>query len=172
MAWTLLFGAACAEEPLADGEHDVFFTAGAADGFGVTEGTTEALGVLRVANETSREDLVAEVDLAPVTADAIATYRAGADGMLGTADDVAIASLMELDAIPYTGPIAFSLLLVRARVLGYVGRSDPGAIDPSAMATTAVVRVRLHPPPPPFDATFAPAVSLASSVALAPSPGR
>lgn len=94
--------------------------AGKADDFGIREGSPEARGVLQVANELSRTALDEEVGLHSRAAAGIIDFRDGDDGELGTEDDVQIATLAELDGIPYVGPISFDKLLAFARYSGYI----------------------------------------------------
>jgi hypothetical protein len=114
-----------------DGADDTFVQQGKADGGGISDGSPEALGVLRVANESSLSTLRSDVGLSSRTAKNIVAYRAGSDHVLGTADDRSIATLAELDAIRYVGPIAFRELLAYAEAQGYVSSgSDPFSADP------------------------------------------
>jgi len=53
--------------------------------------------------DTTKNVLVGEVGLKGQTPGAILDYRAGADGLMNTADDVAIMSVQELDELPYVG---------------------------------------------------------------------
>lgn len=83
---------------------------GKADGFGISEGSPEALGVLRIVNELAEPELREDVGLASRTVAGIVEARAAAT----------IATLVELDAIPYVGPTAFEKLLAFAQDNGYV----------------------------------------------------
>lgn len=108
-------------DDLADDEAASFLgDASKADGLLAEEGSLTADAILRVANTLSLAELKSEVHLSATTAKRIATYRAGADGALGTADDRFIASLSELDAIPYVGPVAYQKL--EAYALGLADR--------------------------------------------------
>jgi hypothetical protein len=80
-----------------------------------------------VANELSQADLHTKVGMTTTSARNIATYRAGPDGMLGTADDRTFHTLHELDTVPYVGKSTFAHLLSYARANGYVPSAD-GAI--------------------------------------------
>lgn len=122
--------AACAgvgDEP--EDARDATF-GGKADGLGVTEGSPEARGVLRVANELAPEALRDEVGLGSRTVAGIVDVRDGDDDALGTSDDAEITSLAELDAIPYVGPVSLERLLAYAQDHGYVEAWAPW--DPAA----------------------------------------
>lgn len=93
---------------------------GKSDGANFAEGSPEARGILRVANELSRAKLREDVGLASRTVSGIVDFRAGNDAKLGTDDDVAIASLVELDGIPYVGNTAFEKLLAYAQNNDYI----------------------------------------------------
>ena len=111
--------AACMNgEPAHDGADDSFLSAGGkSDTTGVAEGTPQARAVLRVANGASYATLHDVVGLYAPAAKHVIAYRAGADGTLGTADDRVIATLAELDAIPYIGPVSFGELVDYAGTL-------------------------------------------------------
>ncbi len=68
------------------------------------EGTAMAYGMLRVANELDFETLDIDVGLNSQAAESIIAYRAGADEILGTADDQFIPGIAELDALYWLGP--------------------------------------------------------------------
>jgi len=91
---------------------------GKADGFGVTE--AEGRGILRVANEVSRADLIGKAKVSKRAVAGIDEHRLGGDGIAGTADDDAFDTLDALDAIPYVGTRAFDKLLAYADRLGWV----------------------------------------------------
>jgi murein DD-endopeptidase MepM/ murein hydrolase activator NlpD len=98
---------AAAGEDAEDGADDAFVS-GKADG---ALGDADALRALRVANTL---DLVALRDTAKVAkraAQNIIGHRAGADGILGTADDRPFYTLRELDAVSYVGPVALAHLV-------------------------------------------------------------
>jgi 5'-nucleotidase len=102
-------------DDLGDGPDDDFLVDGKTDVAGVEEATGEACGVLRVANEQTREVLDDDVRLDSRAANNIAAYRLGADGVAGTHDDGHFDSLAELDAVSYVGPVAFGKLLTYSR---------------------------------------------------------
>jgi len=114
----------CVHEREGDGRDDAFIGAGKADTGGVGDGSREAAGVLRVANEISVETLRAAppdgVGLISEAANNISYFRLGDDGVPGTFDDGVFRSLAELDAIPFVGPIAFHQLLAYAETNGFV----------------------------------------------------
>src|SRR5262245_23458463 len=86
-----------------DGRDDSFTGDDKADSGGVAEGSRQAKGVLRVANEVSLETLRASapdgVGLSDRTVDNIGDVRLGDDGLPGTADDGHFATLAQLDAV-------------------------------------------------------------------------
>jgi hypothetical protein len=90
-----------------DGPDDSFLTDGKADDQGVQEGSPEAHGVLAVANQESLSTLREDVGLSSRAAENIVSSRP-------------FETLAELDAVPFVGPVAFSLLLDYARQNGYV----------------------------------------------------
>jgi hypothetical protein len=115
----------CVGSPDEDGRDDSF-NDGKADSGNVAEGSRQAKGVLRVANEVSlevlREDPPDGVGLADRAVDNIGDVRLGDDGAPGTADDGRFDTLAELDAVPFVGPIAFKKLLAYAEANGFVPR--------------------------------------------------
>ena len=92
---------------------------GKSDAFGYTEGSPEAIGILKVANETSLADLQAKVGL---TKSARANIVA----------DRPFATLTALDATPYVGKTTFEKLLAYAIAQGYVGGSSTDPFDPAS----------------------------------------
>src|SRR5688572_2744221 len=118
-----------------DGENDVA-VGGKSDTDGIQEGTAEAGAVLFVASTFSRADLVGDVGIASKAADNIIAYRKGDDEVAGTSDDETFGTLVELDAIPFIGPIAFGKLLAYAQANDLVEDLPPpstnDAFDPSA----------------------------------------
>jgi hypothetical protein len=124
--------AACGTTNIAeDGENDSFSGGGKADGGGIAEGTPEAIGVLRVANDASLATLKSGVGLTKRTASNIIGFRAGADATLGTSDDRGFRTLAELDAVRYVGPVAFEELLAYAESQGDVPSDDLFAAAPA-----------------------------------------
>src|SRR5205085_2202535 len=78
------------------------------DTAGIVEGSPAALAVLALANDSSEAKLVSDIGLSANAAHNIATYGS------------TFASLAELDAVPYVGPIAFHKLLAYAKANGLV----------------------------------------------------
>lgn len=99
---------------------------------GVTPGSAEAEGILRVANTASQTELDESdyVGLDARAAQNIVDFRLGEDGAPGTADDAQFATLVELDDISYVADRAFGKLLAYAERKGYVGESDPQPQQP------------------------------------------
>jgi hypothetical protein len=117
-------GSGCIGGEDEDGKDDSFLAGGKADACGVEEGSPDAIGVLLLVNSASQDDLDNAAGLSSNTAKAIIHHRQGGDRTDGTPDDDRIETLTELDSIPYVGPMAFRLLLDRARELG-VPSADP-----------------------------------------------
>ncbi len=146
----LFAGCAAMEADLIDGENDSFLGGtGKADANGIEEGSHEARGVLRVANEASVEVLdnsprQGGVGLDRRAAENIVAYRLGDDGIGGTSDDEQFDTLAELDAVPYVGPVAFDKLLAYADVNGYTADEDPvvtsDPFDPNSCTGTPMTR--------------------------------
>src|SRR5262245_54365385 len=89
---TLPLAVGCVESAdESDGRDDTFLTGNKTDAGGVAEGSREAKGVLRVANELSLEALDESppdgVGLSNRAVDNIAWFRLGDDGLAGTGDD-------------------------------------------------------------------------------------
>jgi len=127
-----------------DGRDDSFTGDDKADSGGVAEGSRQAKGVLRVANEASLETLRASapdgVGLSDRTVDNIGDVRLGDDGLPGTADDGHFATLAQLDAVPFVGPIAFHKLLAYAEAHGFVPHGT--IINGTADVPTSLVAYR------------------------------
>ncbi len=106
------------EEPL-DGEQDAFIAEpGKTDSNGIIEYGFEATCVLRLVNRADVDELDDDAGLWRKAARGIIAYRAGADGALGTADDVTFKTVAALDDIPWVGYFAFQRLLAQARRAG------------------------------------------------------
>lgn len=122
---TCIYLTGCAgDDGIEDGEIDDFTSAdGKADGYDLTE--PQALAVMELAGALTEAQLRSDVGVASRGAKAITTYRAGADRRLGTADDQAFDSLVELDALAYVGPRTLEALLESAETRGVL---DDGAL--------------------------------------------
>jgi hypothetical protein len=137
LASALFIMTGCVGGPTEDGRDDSFGD-DKADSGKVAEGSRQAKGVLRVANEVSlevlREDPPDGVGLADRPVDNIGDVRLGDDGTPGTADDGHFDTLAELDAVPFVGPIAFKKLLAYAEANGFVPRGTivNGKVDADA----------------------------------------
>jgi hypothetical protein len=108
------FGCAASEAGIEDTEDARAVTAGKSDG-GIAEGSAEAIGILRAANESSRSIFINKMHLSTRVADVLLAYRVGDDEQVGTADDERFDTLEELDAVPFVGPQVFEALLAYAR---------------------------------------------------------
>lgn len=143
-------GSACISEEGEDGDgiDDSFAGDGKSDAFGVAEGSPDAIGVLSLVNSATLEQLDNDAGLASNAAKALIRHRQGADRKDGTEDDDLIDTLVELDAVPYVGPIAFRLLLDEARLTGHVPSADPfdaNFCGSDFGVTTAGIRAALPP---------------------------
>jgi predicted secreted protein len=110
----LTLGACVSSSNDDDGADDSFIVGEKADGFGIESDSADAFAIYRLVSTASAEVLKEQVQLGASAANNILQARAGADAQLGTADDVWIFSLEQLDAIPYVGPTAFEKLLAYA----------------------------------------------------------
>ncbi|MCA9653693.1 MAG: hypothetical protein H6712_14410 [Myxococcales bacterium] len=88
------------------------------------EDTPLAYGMLRVANELDFDALDVDVALDRRSATSIIAHRAGADELLGTADDDYVDSIAELDSLYWMGPANIWRIQSYAMTEGYV----PGAL--------------------------------------------
>lgn len=115
---SLTFAGACIDDDALDedGIDEPFLADGKSDTGGIAEGSPDARAVLHVASERSEAELRAH-GVAKRAAQSIVAARAGDDERVGTADDIAFASLAQLDAVPYVGPQAFARLLAYAHEL-------------------------------------------------------
>lgn len=100
---------------------------------GIEEGSAQAMGILAVANHPDLAHLAA-AGLARRPIDNIKAFRAGVDGQLATADDVAFASLAQLDKVPYVGVKVFGALLAYATDQGLVPAAGAGLPDSAGAA--------------------------------------
>jgi hypothetical protein len=114
IAFTLALVAGCSTDLDSDDPIDgTFSTDGKADGDGVS--SDDACSILKLSNLASEDELRGDAHLSKAAADAIAAYRAGDDGELGTLDDNYFATLEDLDAVPYVGEKTFFKLWVHAQ---------------------------------------------------------
>ncbi|MEX1368410.1 MAG: hypothetical protein AB1Z98_35085 [Nannocystaceae bacterium] len=91
------------------------------------EQTAEAFGMLRVANELSFEQLDDDVPLDVRAANSIFGLRAGADELIGTADDQYVSDIAELDSLYWMGPAMLWRVLEYAVLEGFVPATVPAA---------------------------------------------
>ncbi|MED5369469.1 MAG: hypothetical protein VX899_00520 [Myxococcota bacterium] len=93
------------------------------------EGSDEATIALYLANHLDQETLDDDVTLDSRAAANIVTYRAGADGLEGTSDDLVFTTVAELDGVSYVGPSAFEDLVGYGEdTLGMTGESVLGVL--------------------------------------------
>ena len=109
---------------------DASFLGGKADVGGIVEGSAEACAVLKLSSLATFEELDIDAKLASTAARKIVAYRAGADGLEGTADDAWYGDLRTLDAVKYVGPKAFKLL----RAAAAQARWSCGTVDVQLLA--------------------------------------
>src|SRR5204862_347778 len=91
----------------------------------------------QVAEVVAGEVVSGRVRAAGAAGAAVGHRARGGDGVPGAADDDAFDTLAELDAVPFVGPRAFSLLLEYARGHGLVrpaGVLELGALPPGVPA--------------------------------------
>jgi hypothetical protein len=143
LTYVILSTVACDAAPSdpVDGIDDPFVSGGKADG-GLEDGTPLALGVLRVANEATFAELDDDVPLDVRAVRGIMAVREGPDGEVGTSDDGSFQTLVELDAVPYVGPIALERLTAYAVEHGFVSTSD----EPSCEGFVHRAELHTHTP--------------------------
>ena len=130
LAFSALAGCATSSDA-EDGRDDSFLGAdGKSDTGSISEGSPDALAVLHVANERSAEEMH-DHGVPKRAAENIVAVRIGDDGVAGTSDDVTFATLAQLDAVPYVGPLAFARLLAYANELAGAGSSGSGITPPA-----------------------------------------
>jgi hypothetical protein len=110
----------------------------------LSEGTPEAIGVLRFLNGPAADVRTLDVDarLDARAARNIVAHVRGADGVLGTDDDDLLDSIAELDGIPWVGPATLERLLVYVESIGAVPRQVCEGVlltDAEAAAVLAAV---------------------------------
>jgi DNA 3'-phosphatase len=134
LALACSFAAGCAPAETEDGVDDSFLADGKVDVEALS--ACETTGVLRLVNASDAESLRGDAGLTRRAAGNIVAWRAADDGAAGTDDDRLYASLAELDAVPYVGPVALERILDRAEELGWTTcpRIPAGRrlLDPSA----------------------------------------
>jgi hypothetical protein len=126
LALPLLLASACAQTDLVDDTQTSFLGESAAIF------PASSCAVLLVVNIATEEALDITVPLDVRAAKAIVAYRKGADGKPGTADDVTIDTLAELDAIAYVGPAALAALEEYVDGLGLSCGPPPPVPQPPA----------------------------------------
>lgn len=95
----------------------------------VVDGTDDATIVLYLANHLDEVALDDDVGLDSRAAANIVAFRAGSDGVLGSADDATIADMDELDGISYVGDSALlDLLAYGTDVRGMTGEDLHGVL--------------------------------------------
>lgn len=99
---------------------------------GVSEGSPDALGVLKVVNTADLKTLDDAVGLDARAAKNLYVGRVGPDGTPGSPDDETYDTLAEVDAVPYVGSVAFNRLLTYARANGYSDGTTV-VVDPADM---------------------------------------
>ena len=131
LAASLLTACGIEDSGVADGEGDAFTSAdGKADGYDLTE--AQALAVMRVAGSATVEQLKA-AGLSSRVVTNLTAYRAGKDKRVGTTDDQAFDSLVELDAVSYVGPRTLEMLLAHADTSGALDEAALGRHDVSIL---------------------------------------
>lgn len=115
----------------ADPADAAFLEEGKADG-AIAEGSPQAIGALRVANEATKDVLSKSsgVGLGTRTTDEVLKVRNGKDKKAGTADDVKFTTLKQLDAVPYVGPSSLAKLVAYADKQGWI--TAPSTTSPLA----------------------------------------
>jgi len=91
------------------------------------EGSATAFGMLRVANELGMAALDRDVGLDRRSARSILAYRAGADGYIGTHDDLYLSDIASLDALYWLGDANLWAIQSYALQEGYVVDELPRA---------------------------------------------
>jgi hypothetical protein len=129
---------ACTSSDEGDPRDEDVIVDGKSDAFGISEGSPDALGVLDLVNEADRDMFRLKVGLAENAYTQILKHKAGPDGVNGNADDVAFATLTELDAVPFVGLQAFEKLIAYARAHGYVHVTAGDPFDPASCTGPAL----------------------------------
>ncbi len=163
---------ACGEVPEPDGSatqpDESFMTAGKADGMTVSEQSPEAAGILALVNEASFEVLD---DSDHVGLDIRAAY-----GIVTVREKAPIASLEQLDAVPWVGRRAFKKLYRYALEHGYIAtegevtpnEGDDATQEPPEVPDTdqgPVDDTHQEPRPPSCESSSCPLGSVCSTTA-------
>lgn len=141
----LVLSTACTD--LAEVEEDPIdgsFPDGKADGSGVAEGSSQALGILNLVNEASATSLRDRIGVSARATNSIIGARAGGDGQLLTEDDQIIWSLEELDELPYVGARTLETLDDFSHDEGYYDENNHRAVLYSYGTSTARSRLYLN----------------------------
>jgi hypothetical protein len=102
---------------------------------GLTEGSRDAIGVLKLATEGSQAQLGATgAGVEWRTVKSILATRNGPDGIAMTADDRPYTTLAKLYAVRYVGPVTMSRLIAYARAHGYVPPPPPPPPPPAPVS--------------------------------------
>jgi hypothetical protein len=129
---------ACTSSDEGDPRDEDVIVDGKSDAFDIAEGSPDALGVLDLVNEADRDMFRTKIGLAENAYTQILKHKAGADGVNGNADDVAFATLTELDEVPFVGLQAFEKLIKYARSHGYVHVTAGDPFDPASCTGPAL----------------------------------
>ncbi len=116
-----------------------------ADPAALSEGTPEAVGVLRFLNGPAADVITLDVDAALDVRAArnIVAHVRGADGVLATSDDDLLGSIGELDGISQVGPATIDRLVAYVDSIGGVPRIDVEGVlmtDAEAAAVLAAAQ--------------------------------
>ncbi len=107
----------------------------------ITEGSAEAVGVLRFLNGPAADVETLDIDAAldvRAARNIVARVR-GADAVLGTADDRLLVSIADLDSVSQVGPATIDRLLVYVESIGGVPRIEADGILLTAAEAAAIV---------------------------------
>lgn len=112
LSYTACDSSSSADDEPHDGQNDVGVAQGGkADTNGYEDRGYESTCILRIANGSDLATLDDDAGLWGKSARAIIAARSGADGDLGTADDVVFATLVELDDVDWVGFLSFRAML-------------------------------------------------------------
>jgi len=112
-----VLGAGCATTP--DSEVDRL-------SFAITDGSSEAIGVLDMLNDPSTDIDVLDFDakLNARSARNLVHYRDGFDGVFGTYDDNLFGDIEEVDSVRWVGPAALAQLVSYAATAGWIPQGE------------------------------------------------